>query len=191
MPVTDPKKRPAPRAAKPRVRQPRHEESTAPGPIVDDRTRSLLAQAFTPAWSDIDPVPWATVEQARRLGAVKAELLRSGAFTYKALAQGWDARVETARQRVARARERNELFTVTHDGETIVPAFLLDSTMNLRPELHAPIAVLRDAGEDGWALWAWFTQPSAWLDGAVPSDLAHGDAEQVAAAATRRAAAAG
>lgn len=148
--------------------------------------RSTLVADMVPDFGQLDPVPHATVEQARRLAALKARLLESGAFTIRALADGWDVGVPTARKRVARARDRGEVFTVVHDGEVLLPAFLLDGQMQIRGELAEAIRVLADAGEDGWAAWAWLTSPSGWLDGSVPADLAASDPTAVAVAAQRR-----
>jgi len=44
--------------------------------------------------------------------------------------------------------------------------------------------------EDGWALWAWFATPSAWLGGRIPSELLGTDPQLVAESARQRAAAA-
>ena len=131
----------------------------------------LVAQ-LTPSLLELDPIPHAMIAQAKRRAALRTELLASGAFTYKALAEGRNTSQPTIRQWVRRARERHELFTVDHDNETLVPAFLLDEDLNPHPELHSVISTLVDAGEDGWGLWAWFTHPSTWLDGKVPLDEA-------------------
>lgn len=149
--------------------------------------REDLVADMVPALDQLDPVPHATVEQARRLAALKTRLLESKAYTFRALAQGWDVAVPTARKRVDRARARDAVFTVVHDGEVLLPAFLLDGQMGIRSELAEAIRALRSAGEDGWATWAWFTSPSAWLDGSVPEELAASDPDAVATAARRRA----
>lgn len=146
-----------------------------------------LTDLLTPSLVDLDPVPWASIEQAHRLAALKTELLASGAFTYRALADGRDATPAAIRQFVRRARDRNELFTVDHDGEKLVPAFLLSADLEPRPEAQRPVSVLRECGEDGWALWAWFASPSGWLDGRRPLDLLADMPDLVGDAARRRA----
>ena len=59
-----------------------------------------------------------------------------------------------------------------------------------RPAAQEAISVLHEAGEDGWALWAWFATPSAWLGGRIPADLLATDPDRVTATARQRAAAA-
>ncbi len=79
---------------------------------------------------------------------------------------------------------------MTHEGETLVPAFLLDDQFEPRSAAQEPIRLLREAGEDGWALWAWFATPSAWVGGRVPAELLTTAPELVAESARQRAAAA-
>lgn len=152
--------------------------------------RRRLAQALGPSLAELDPVPRATVEQARRLSGLKASLLRQGAFTTAALAEARGMTPNNARQWISRLRKANRLFTVAQDGEALVPAFLLDNGLEPRPEAAAPIEALRGAGEDGWALWAWFASPSAWLGGRMPAEAMADDPDAVGEAARRRAASA-
>lgn len=152
--------------------------------------RRELSRALGPALADLDPVPYATVEQARRLAALRATLLRQGALSTAVVADVKGITPNTARQWISRARKAHRLFTVTHDGETLVPAFLLDDQLEPRPEAQDAIRALRDAGEDGWALWAWFAMPSAWLGGRVPAEVLATDPDLVAETARRRAASA-
>jgi len=102
-------------------------------------------------------------------------LLASGAFTYRALAQGSATKEPAVRRWVRRARKRHAIFTVDHDNETLVPAFLLDADLAPRAELADVIGVLAQAGEDGWGLWTWLTSPTSWLGGAIPRDGLTGD----------------
>lgn len=152
--------------------------------------RRQLAQVLEPSLTEIDPVPRATVDQARRLAELRASLLRRGALTTSALAEARGITPNNARQWISRHRRAHRIFTVTHEGETLVPAFLLDDAFEPNPSAAAAIAPLRAAGEDGWALWTWFASPSAWLGGRVPSEVLTIDPEAVAVAAKRRAAAA-
>lgn len=130
---------------------------------------SLVAMMM-PDLGELDVVPAAMVVQAQRRAALRTELLGTGAFTYKALAEGRRMTPANVRQWVRRSRERFELFTVEHDNETLVPAFLLDADLSPRPAFRQVIAVLAEAGEDGWGLWAWLVHPTPWLDGKVPAE---------------------
>ena len=95
-----------------------------------------------------------------------------------------------ARQWISRHRRTGRLFTVTQEGESLVPAFLLDEHLDPRAEPQPAISALRAVGEDGWALWAWFGTPSSWLGGRIPAELLATEPEVVAEAARLRAAAA-
>jgi hypothetical protein len=152
--------------------------------------RRELADVLAPSLDDVAPVPRATIEQARRLAALRAALLAGGAWTTAALAEAHDMTPNNARQWIHRHRKAGRIFTVTHEGEALVPAFLMDERLEPRPAAQAPIRALRAAGEDGWGMWAWFVSPSGWLGGQVPADLLDTDPGGVAQAAERRATAA-
>ena len=152
--------------------------------------RRELARALGPSLADLDPVPHATVEQARRLAALRASLLREGAFSTAAIAEARRMTPNNARQWISRHRKSHRLFTVTYEGETLVPSFLLDEELEPKPEAHDAIRALREVGEDGWALWAWFATSSAWLGGRVPAEVLATDPELVAESARQRAASA-
>jgi hypothetical protein len=152
--------------------------------------RRELARALGPSLADLDPVPYATVEQARRLAALRGSLLRGGALSTAAIARARGMTANNARQWISRLRKAHRLFTVTYEGETLVPAFLLDDELEPKREAHQVVKPLREAGEDGWALWAWFATPSAWLDGRVPAEVLATDPELVAESARQRAASA-
>lgn len=77
--------------------------------------------------------------------------------------------------------------TVEHENETLIPALLLDADLVPRPEFRAVIAVLAEAGEDGWGLWAWLVHPTSWLDGRVPAALLFKEPKVVLDAARSRA----
>jgi hypothetical protein len=127
------------------------------------------------------------VEAARRRAELRTQLLASGALTYPALARGRSISSANVRQWVRRARDRCELFTVEHQGETFVPALLLDEDLSPRREFQPVIEALTEAGEDGWGLWAWLVFPSPWFDGAVPAEVLQSDPERVVAVAEARA----
>ena len=133
----------------------------------------------------------AIVEAARRRAELRTQLLTSGALTYLALARGRSMSSANVRQWVRRARERHEVFTVEHQGETFVPALILDEDLSPRREFQPVIAALTGAGEDGWGLWAWLVLPSPWLDGAMPAEVLQSDPERVVAVAEARASNAG
>ncbi len=152
-----------------------------------DELRVQLTTLMTPGLDALDPIPHATVEQARRVAALRARLLATGAVRYEDIAEVRDAATATVRQSVHRAVKRHQLFTVSHDGKTLIPVFQLDEAFFPRPELRPVLRPLQEAGEDGWALWTWFATPSAWLDGRPPVDVLTERPDDVAEAARRRA----
>jgi hypothetical protein len=153
--------------------------------------RHQLAQALEGSFAEIDSiVPGATVEQARRLARLRTSLLSQGAFPTATIAAARGLTPSAARTWISRQRAAHRLFTVSHHGETLVPAFLLDERFELREEPRPAIEALRRAGEDGWALWAWFATPSAWLGGRVPTEVLATDPPSVWESARQRAAAA-
>ena len=151
--------------------------------------RQELARTLGPSFADFDLVPDATVRQARRLATLRRSLLAQGALPTTAIAEGRGMKPSTARTWLSRQRKAHRLFTVNLDGETVVPAFLLDDAFEPRDAARPAIEALRSAGEDGWALWAWFATPSAWLGGQIPADVLATDPGKVAESARRRAAA--
>jgi len=152
--------------------------------------RRDLARVLGPSLEELDPVPRATVEQARRLAALRTSLLHDGAWSTAAIADARSITTNNARQWVSRHRKAHRIFTVTNEGESLVPAFLVDEELEPRPAAREPIRLLHEAGEDGWALWAWFATPSAWVGGRTPSELLASKPDLVAEAARQRAAAA-
>jgi hypothetical protein len=146
--------------------------------------RSQLLRAMLVA--DLDPVPAATVTQARRLAEHRERLIASGAHTVASLQRlRGNTSASTTRTWLARRRRSGALFTVSHDGSVLVPAFQFDEGGEPRPEMADVLAALAPLGLSGWALWTWFSSSSPWLDGARPVDWLDRRSEAVATAARR------
>ena len=79
---------------------------------------------------------------------MRTDLLSQGAFTYRALAEGRQTSEATARQFVRRARQRQLLFTVEHNGETLVPAFLMSEHFEPFESYVGATRILQSAGEE-------------------------------------------
>ena len=146
-----------------------------------------FVKTLTPSMIEFDPVPKGALEQARRQAALRSSLLAKGAYTIRALAEGRRASVPATRQFVHRAKSWHELFTVPHDGEALIPSFLFDEGLQLKVAFASAIDWLTSVGEDGWALWTWFSTPSEWLGGSVPAEVVESDPDRVTLAARRRA----
>jgi hypothetical protein len=144
-----------------------------------DLTRALMIQ-------HVSLTPPAALAQAQRLATHRDALLATPVFTHETLrALRGDAKASTTRAWVTRRREHHELFTVTHNGRTLIPAFQLDEDGQTRPELKPVLAALTAAGVAGWQLWTWLTSPTAWLSGEVPERLARRAPARVLRAAQR------
>lgn len=139
--------------------------------------------------SGYSTVPSTSLLQAQRLASRRDALLATPTYFYSSLAVVRGARKESSvRTSIARQRERCEVFDVSHDGRTILPAFQFDSAGQPRPELQPLIEILSTAGVVDWALWAWLTTPSNYLSGGVPEKIAATSLERATRAAERFAA---
>lgn len=148
-----------------------------------DLLRALMAR-------NVALTPPATLAQAQRLAAHRDALLATPTFTHETLRHlRGDAKTSSTRAWLTRRRDNHELFTVTHNGRTLIPAFQLDDSGRPRPELQPVLKVLSRGGVTGWSLWTWLTSPTALLSGAIPEQLAHKAPERVERAARRFAAA--
>lgn len=136
--------------------------------------------------AEVDPVPEETRAQTRRLTRQRERLLATGAFTTEALRERrGDAQSTTTHTWLSRRRKANALFTVTHDGNTLVPEFQLDDDGRPRKGIGEVLKALAPARLGEWATWTWFTSASPWLGGAVPSEILAVDPSRVARAASR------
>lgn len=152
-------------------------------------TRRQLIDTLTVDLDVLDPVPHATVAQARRVAETRNRLLSSGAWTVAALAEARGVPESTVRTWLARQRAADRLVSVTVGGEAYVPAVLLDATAEPYHDAESLLRPLRESGMDPWAVWLWLDSPSAWLDGERPADvLTRGEVAQAATAARAQAA---
>lgn len=147
-----------------------------------DLLRALMVQ-------NVSLTPPAALAQAQRLAIHRDALLATEVLTHDSLRQlRGDARASSTRTWLARRRDARELFTVAHNGRTLIPAFQLDEQGRPRPELKPIVSALLDAGVDGWNAWTWLTMPTSLLSGEVPAELAGTEPDRVLRAATRFAA---
>jgi hypothetical protein len=148
-----------------------------------DLTRALMAH-------HVSLTPPATLAQAQRLATHRDALLATPVFTHDTLgALRGDTKASSTRAWVARRRDNHELFTVIHNGRTVIPAFQLDDHGEPRSELQPILAALAAADVTGWPLWTWLTNRTALLSGEIPERLARRAPDRVLRAAHRFAAA--
>ena len=130
------------------------------------------------------PVPLLVIARRARL---RSELLASPVHTYETLAERRGTSLEATRFAVHKAGNEHRLLVVAADARTLVPAFQLDGSGQVRVELLPVLEPLLAAGMDPWRVWAWLTQPAALLSGQVPERAAADpeDARVVVHAAVR------
>lgn len=144
-----------------------------------DLLRALMSRNVT-------LTPPATLAQAQRLATHRDGLLTTPVFTHDTLrALRGDAKTSSTRTWLTRRRDNHEVFTVTHNGRTLIPAFQLDEVGQPRPELQPVLEALAGAGVAGWPLWTWLTSPAALLSGEIPEELARRAPARVLRAARR------
>lgn len=150
--------------------------------VRDDLVRTLMV-------TGVALVPPASVAQAQRLAAHRNALLATPVYTHESLQQvRGDTRESSTRTWLSRRKDAHELFTVSHVGRTLIPAFQFDGAGEPRAELQPILAVLLGAGVRGWTLWTWLTTPTPLLSGEVPERLVRANPQRVLRAAQRFAA---
>jgi hypothetical protein len=132
--------------------------------------------------------PAATLQQSKRLATHRNALLATPFHTYTSLSEQRDSSESNTRTWVARRRQAHKLFTVDHDGRTLIPAFQFDEHGELRTELAPLLAALAQRGVRDWSLWTWLTSPTSFLSGEVPERIATTDPARALRAAQRFAA---
>lgn len=149
----------------------------------ENLVRTLMAK-------NVALIPPASLAQAQRLAARRDALLATSAYTHESLREArGDNRESSTRTWLARRKDARELFTLKHEGRTVIPAFQLDPSGEPRPELQPVLQTLIDAGVQGWSLWTWLTSSTSLLSGGVPEELARTNPQRVLRAAERFAAA--
>lgn len=147
----------------------------------DELLRALMGHG-------VSLTPAATLSQSKRLATHRNALLATPFHTYKSLSEQRDSSESNTRTWVARRRQAHRLFTVDHDGRTLIPAFQIDEDGKLRTELAPILAALAQGGVRDWSLWTWLASPTSFLSGEVPERIATTDPARALRAAQRFAA---
>ena len=132
------------------------------------------------------PDPEVLLINTYRLFRSRRVLIAQGTVTVNEIAAARRCHPSTARRRLQRASDRNELFTVRLDGRIHVPAVLLDDRCHARPEWQPVIAALTQARMSDWAKWGWIARPNAGLSGEIAAEMIVSNPERVHVAARRR-----
>jgi hypothetical protein len=137
------------------------------GPQLEDLERLLRSEGSDPRHA----VPVQLVQVARQ-ARVRQELLDSPWFTYETLAELRESSIDATRFAVHKAGAEHRLLLVAAEERTLVPAFQLTPSGDLRPDLAPVLEPLLAARMDPWKAWAWLTRPAGLLGGAVPEQAA-------------------
>ena len=132
------------------------------------------------------PDPEVLLINAYRIYRARRALIAQGTVTVSDIATAHPCHPSTARRRIQRACDRDELFTVRVSGRIHVPAVLLDDTCHARPEWQPVIAALAQTGMTDWAKWGWIARPNAGLSGQIAAEVIGSNPERVYSAARRR-----
>jgi hypothetical protein len=146
-------------------------------------TREELVHALMS--KKVSLVPPSSLRQAQRLASLRDALLATPVYTYATLAQVRREQESTTRTWFSRKRAEHRVFAVPHRGRTLIPAFQLTESGDVRSDLAAVLGPLAKAELDGWAVWSWLTRPSSLLSGGTPEDVARKSPDRAATAARR------
>lgn len=109
------------------------------------------------------------VEQARLARIARDALVSSSpSVGYVGLAAGRVSNRAAVRQWVRRHRNDGTLFSVEHDGASLIPTLQLDQAFDIDPTVSQITKALSEFGLDEWAIWRWWTSENPWI-GAVPA----------------------
>ena len=132
------------------------------------------------------PDPEVLLINAYRVYRARRALIGQGTVTVDKIAAAHRCHPTTARRRIQRACDRNELFTVRISGRIHVPAVLLDDACRPRPEWQPVIAALTESRMTDWAKRGRVAEPNAGLSGEIAAEVIETDPQRVHAAARRK-----
>lgn len=138
------------------------------GDLSQDAKRALVESMLSKSKARVSA---GSLEQGARQAARREALLATPSHTLDSLTALRGAASQAAvRTAVSRAVAKGRMFTVKHEGRTIVPTFQLDNEGNPRRELASLIRPLVKSGLGPWQLWTWLTAPHPVLAGRSPAD---------------------
>ena len=132
------------------------------------------------------PDPEVLLINAYRIYRARQALIDQGTVTVNKIAAAHRCHPSTARRRLQRACERNELFTVRISGRIHVPVVLLDDACHARSEWQPVLAALTESCMTDWAKWGWIAEPNAGLSGEIAAEVIETNPQRVHAAARRK-----
>lgn len=156
-----------------------HERTQARAALAAHVSQAMLKE-------NIPLISAASQRQIQRSATLRQQLIQEqGAETYATLAELRDSQESSVRTWVSRMRKRDELFTVEFQGHTLIPTVQLTSSGNVNPLITELVRPLISAGLDSWSLWAWLTNPTGLLSGAIPAKVVNTNIKRASKAAVR------
>ena len=132
------------------------------------------------------PDPEILLINAYRIFRARRALIDQGTVTVNDIAAAHRCHPSTARRRIQRACDRNELFTVHISGQIHVPVVLLDDACHARSEWKPVITALTESRMTDWAKWGWIARPNAGLSGEIAAEVIETNPQRVHSAARRK-----
>ena len=132
------------------------------------------------------PDPEVLLINAYRIYRARRALIDQGTVTVNKIAAAHRCHPSTARRRIQRACDRDELFTVRISGRIPIPAVLLDDACRPRPEWQPVLAALTESRMTDWAKWGWIAGPNAGLSGEIAAEVIETNPQRVHSAARRK-----
>ena len=132
------------------------------------------------------PDPETLLINAYRVYRARRALIDQGTVTINKIAATHRCHPSTARRRIQRACERNELFTVRVSGQIHIPAVLLDNACDARSEWQPVLAALAGSRMTDWAKRGWIAGPNAGLSGEIAAEVIETNPQRVRSAARRK-----
>ncbi len=128
------------------------------------------------------------LDQLHRNAAERTRLLEDfGYYTSAQLAERVGSRAANKSQFASRLKKGGTLFAVPFRGQSLFPAFQLDSDFKPKPAIAETLRRLNQRGLKGWEVAFWFAANSSFLGGKRPLDLLDSKADLVVDAASREA----
>jgi len=135
--------------------------------------------------TEVPLTPPASLRQAQRLASLRDALLATPSYSYTTLAEVRGEQESTTRTWFSRKRGEHRAFAVQHRGRTVIPAFQLTESGEVRVDLANVLTPLLKADLDGWVVWSWLTRPTSLLSGQTPEEVARTAPSRAEAASQR------
>ena len=155
--------------------------------VTDPRGRAVETRQLIESMLPATVPSAARVLQARRNALAREALLQEfGALTSAEVADLAGSRAANKAALANRWKQEGRIFSVTHHGQTLFPAYQFDGKGQPYPVIAEVLSTLGQKDRD-WPLAIWFLSSTGWLGGRRAVDLLESDPAAVAEAARHEA----